>query len=252
MRRLSSPTPSSLRRSTGNDETTTFLDMRKQTIRWPWPGPPVETWCSGGHTLQCWIQPDESRREDQQAKCEAVKCSNHFRYRPKGKKGTKRPVPITRVKVLATRFYRLKCGHAPTGVYLKQFSHWVDDICWCCDWVAALPREEPFPHCSRWRVSLKVLWRAVTKVMSWTAGRCGQVQVTELLSKEKSDHVVVDFMAAFAVWKCPPKWMMVWGSLLAGLRSGGQRHHALICCLRFLSSLFYPICKLLFVTGDEW
>ena len=54
---------------------------------------------------------------------EADKCSNHFSYRLTGKTRTIRPVPMTSVKSLATRFYRLKCGHAPTGVYLKQFGH---------------------------------------------------------------------------------------------------------------------------------
>jgi len=58
---------------------------------------------------------------------EAHKYSKHFRYRLKGKTGTKRPVPMISMKLLATRFYTLKCGHAPTGVYLKRFSHRVDD-----------------------------------------------------------------------------------------------------------------------------
>ena len=50
-------------------------------------------------------------------------CSKHFSYRHMGKTGTKRPVPMTSVKSLATRFYRLRCGHATTGVYLIQFGH---------------------------------------------------------------------------------------------------------------------------------
>jgi len=39
---------------------------------------------------------------------------------------------MTRAKSLASRFYRLKSGHAPTGVYLKQISHQDDDKCWWC------------------------------------------------------------------------------------------------------------------------
>ena len=39
---------------------------------------------------------------------------------------------MTRAKSLASRFYRLKSGHAPTGVYLKQISHRDDDKCWWC------------------------------------------------------------------------------------------------------------------------
>jgi len=55
-------------------------------------------------------------RSAAKAKWEVDKCSKHFSYRLKGKTGTKRPVPMTSVKALATRFYQLKCGHAPTGV----------------------------------------------------------------------------------------------------------------------------------------
>jgi hypothetical protein len=47
---------------------------------------------------------------------EANKRSKHFSYKLKGKTGTKRPVPMTNVKLLATRFYRLQCRHVPTGV----------------------------------------------------------------------------------------------------------------------------------------
>jgi len=57
-------------------------------------------------------------RSAAKAKWEADKCSKHFCYRLKGKPGTKRPLPMTSVKLLATRFHRLKCRHAPTGVYL--------------------------------------------------------------------------------------------------------------------------------------
>jgi len=71
------------------------------------------------------------------AKWEADKCSKHFSYRLKGKTGTKRPVPMTSGKSLATGFYRLRCGHAPTGVYLKQFGHREDDKCWWCEGTAA-------------------------------------------------------------------------------------------------------------------
>jgi hypothetical protein len=41
------------------------------------------------------------------AEWDADKCSKLFSYRLKGKMGTKRPVPMTIVKSLATRFYRL-------------------------------------------------------------------------------------------------------------------------------------------------
>ncbi|KAF8241200.1 hypothetical protein K440DRAFT_494659, partial [Wilcoxina mikolae CBS 423.85] len=63
---------------------------------------------------------------------ETVKCSKHFSYRLKGKAGSKRPIPMTSMKPLATRFYRLKSSHVPGGKYLKRFGHRDDDQCWWC------------------------------------------------------------------------------------------------------------------------
>jgi hypothetical protein len=51
------------------------------------------------------------------AQWEADKYSKHCGYRLKGKAGSKRPIPMTSVKSLAARFYRLKSGHAPVGTY---------------------------------------------------------------------------------------------------------------------------------------
>jgi len=114
-------------------------------------------------------------RSAAKAKWEADKCSKHFSYRLKGKTGTKRPVPMTSVKSLATRFYRLKCGHAPTGVYLKRFDHREDDKCWWCGGggrTAAQTREHLFRHYSRWRDQQQTLtcrslscfpWKSATK-----------------------------------------------------------------------------------------
>jgi hypothetical protein len=94
-------------------------------------------------------------RSAAKAKWEADKCSKHFSCRLKDKMGTKRPVPMTSVKSLPTRFYRLQCGHAPTGVYLKQFGHREDDKGWLCGGgggrMAAQTWEHLFRHCSRWR-----------------------------------------------------------------------------------------------------
>jgi len=56
-------------------------------------------------------------RSAAKAEWEADNCRNHFSRSHKGKTGIKRPVPMTRVKSLATRFYRLMCRHTPTGVY---------------------------------------------------------------------------------------------------------------------------------------
>jgi len=104
-----------------------------------------------------------------------------------------------------TRFYRLKCRHAPTGVYLKRFGHREDDKCWWCEGTAAQTREHLFHHCSRWRDQQKALWKAVGMVTGWKAGRCRHVQVSELVSMEECDQAVVDFLAATEVGKFLPK-----------------------------------------------
>jgi len=86
---------------------------------------------ASGSTVIEWLYTSASNRARRisegrsaaKAKWEADKCSKHFSYRLKGKAGTKRPILMTSVNSLATRFYRLKSGHAPTGVYLKWFSH---------------------------------------------------------------------------------------------------------------------------------
>ena len=153
-------------------------------------------------------------RSAAKAKWEANKCGKHFRYRLKGKTGTKRPVLMTSMKSLATRFHRLKCGHASTGVYLKRFGHQEDDKCWWCSGgrgsTAAQTLENLFRHCSRWRAQQKTLWKAVGKATGWKAGRCRHVQISELISIEQCDQAVMDFLAAADIGKFPPKWTTVW------------------------------------------
>jgi len=142
------------------------------------------------------------------AEWEADKCSKHFGYRLKGKAGAKRSIPMTSAKSLAARFYRLKSGHAPTGVYLKRSGHREDDKCWWSGGggrTAAQTWEHHFPHCSLWRDQQKMLWKAVGKVTGWKAGRCRHVQISELLSRDECDQAVMDFLAATEVGKFPPK-----------------------------------------------
>jgi hypothetical protein len=52
------------------------------------------------------------------AKWKADQCSKHYRYRLKGKAGSKRSISMTSVKSLGTRFYKLKSRHATTELYL--------------------------------------------------------------------------------------------------------------------------------------
>jgi hypothetical protein len=116
-------------------------------------------------------------RSAAKAKWETGKCSKHFSYRVKGKTGTKRPVPLTSVKSLATRFLRLQCGHAPSGIYQKRFSHREDNQCWWCSCggMTAQMWEHLFHHCTRWRDQEQKLWKAVGKATGWKAARCGHV-----------------------------------------------------------------------------
>jgi hypothetical protein len=57
------------------------------------------------------------------AKWEADWCTKPYSYCLKATARSKRPIPMTSLKSLAARFYRLKSGHAPTGAHLKQFGH---------------------------------------------------------------------------------------------------------------------------------
>jgi len=139
------------------------------------------------------------------AEWEADKCSKHFSYRLKGKARTKRPIPMTSVKPLAARFYRLKSGHAPTGVYLKRFGHRDNDKCWWREGTVAQTWEHLFHHCSRWKDQQKTLWKTVGQTTGWKAGRCRHVQISEPFTIEECDQAVMDFLAATEVGKFLPK-----------------------------------------------
>lgn len=150
---------------------------------------------------------DESLRGGSAAKekWDADKCSKHVRNRLKGKMGAKRPIPITRVKSLATWYLRVKCGHAPTGVNLKRFGHQEYDTCW---WCGGPMGEHLLYHGSRWRDQHKTKWKLVGKVMGWKVGRCRHVLISELFPIKEWDKAVMDFLAATQVGKFMPKGMM--------------------------------------------
>jgi hypothetical protein len=152
------------------------------------------------------------------AEWEADKCSKHHGYRLKGKAGSKRPIPMNSVKPLAARFYGLKSGHVPVGTYLKRFGLRDDDKCWWCGGGSrtAQTRTHLLRHCNRLKDQQKTLWKEVGKATGWRVGRCRHVKVSELLSIEKCDQAVIDFLAAMDVWKFPPKTS-------GGARAGGQQ-----------------------------
>jgi len=113
---------------------------------------------------------------------------------------------MTSVKSLATRFYRLKCRHPPTGVYLKRFGHRQGDKCgWCGGGgrTAAQTWEHLFRHCSWWRDQQKKQWKAVGMATGWKVRRCRHMQISELFSIEECDQAVMDVLAATEVGKFP-------------------------------------------------
>jgi hypothetical protein len=57
---------------------------------------------------------------------EEKRMSRHCGYR-NGKAGSRRPIPMKSKKSLASRYYQLKCGHAPTATYFKRFGQRDDD-----------------------------------------------------------------------------------------------------------------------------
>jgi len=66
-------------------------------------------------------------------------------------------------------------------------------------------REHLFRLCSQWKDQQKMLGKQVGKVTEWRAGRCQHVQVSELLSMETCDMMVMDFLMATDIGKFPPK-----------------------------------------------
>ena len=59
-------------------------------------------------------------------------------------------------------------------------------------------------------------WKEVGKATGWRAGRCRHMKVSELLSIEKCDQAVMDFLVATDVGEFPPE-------MDGGRRASGQR-----------------------------
>jgi len=60
------------------------------------------------------------------------------------------------------------------------------------------------------------------KATGWKAGRCRQVQISELYSMEICDQAVIDFLAATDVGKFPPKQVEEHGQEQRGQEQRGQ------------------------------
>jgi hypothetical protein len=139
------------------------------------------------------------------AKWEADKYSKHFSYRLKGMTWTQRHAPMTRVKLLPTRFYQLNSGSAPTGVCLKLFGHRENNgFLWCAGTTAQV-WENLFRNPSRWRHQPKAHWKVEGMVMGWTVGRCQHRQDSERCSIEECEQVVGNILAATGVRKFQQK-----------------------------------------------
>jgi hypothetical protein len=151
------------------------------------------------------IRPRRISKERSAAKArwESDRYTKHFSYRLKSKAWSKRLIPMTRVKSLAARFYRLKLGHAPTGVYLKRFGNRDDEKCWWCGGTLSQTLEHLFRRCSQWNHRQKELCKAVGKATGWKEGKCRHIQITELFSIGEFDQAVMDFLVATEVWNFP-------------------------------------------------
>ena len=68
---------------------------------------------------------------------------------------------------------------------------------------AAQTREHLFRHCSRLRDQQKTLHKLVGKETAWKVGKCRHAQISELLSIQECNQVVMDFLAATDVGKFP-------------------------------------------------
>jgi len=82
-----------------------------------------------------------------------------------------------------------------------------DTCCWCggTGRRVAQTQEHLLRLCSHWKDQQKTLGKDVGKATGWRGGRCQQVQVSELLSMEKCNKTVMDFLTATDIGMFPPK-----------------------------------------------
>jgi hypothetical protein len=71
--------------------------------------------------------------------------------------------------------------------------------------MAAQMQEHLVRRCIWWRDQESTQWNAVGQGTDWKAGRCRQVQSSELFSMEECNQAVMDFLAATEFRKFPPK-----------------------------------------------
>jgi len=82
--------------------------------------------------------------------------------------------------------------------------------------MTAQMQKHHFPNCNRWKDQRKTLSEEVGKETGCSAGTHRHVTVSELLSIQKCDQAVMDFLSATDVGKIPPK-------MSEGAKAGEQR-----------------------------
>ena len=160
------------------------------------------TWASNRARLIC------ERRSVAKARLEPNNCNKHFGYRLKGIAGSKRPNPMASAMSFAKRFYQQKCGHVPTGAYLKLVRHWEEDKYWWCGGTVAQTWKHLLCYSSRWKYQQRELCKMVGKALGWKAGRCQRAQESEMCSIVECDKAVIDILVAMDVGKFPLGWCM--------------------------------------------
>jgi len=178
--------------------------------------------------------------------------------------GTRRLVLMTGVKSLATRVYRLKCGHAPTEVYLKWFSHWEDDKCWWCGRGGRIATQTPeclFHHFSLWRYQQLTLWKAVGKAKGWEKADADTCRCLRWFRwKNATKYSWTSWRLLKLGTSHPDEWWYGWSAETDSCAGGsGDEGIYLFIFVAFLFSpciqfIFAPIQSLnfhIYISGDE-
>jgi len=138
------------------------------------------------------------------AKCEADKFTKLCGYRLRGHTGNKRSVPMTSGRSLVTRFYRLRSGNVPIGMYLKQSGQQEVVKSWWFRSRTVQTRQHLCCHFRQFRDQQAEIWKTVVKATGCKVGRCRYVQISELFSMEKCNQVVMDLLAGTEVGRFLP------------------------------------------------
>lgn len=96
-------------------------------------------------------------------------------------------------------------------MYRQWFGPRDNDNWWWCGGsskTVAQTQKHLLLHCSRCRDQQKTFWNEVGKATGWRAGRCRHIQVSEPLSMEMCNTVVMDILIATEIGKFLPNRAM--------------------------------------------